>query len=173
MGREEGAAKVGAGETAVCVACGRPLAQALGEVGSCAGALGDCGAQEIRETSVWLFDTWEAAIKRDSEAISSERLARKAQLEVYLAAFRQFDLSFDGFRVKCFGGPLIDAYKSLRAIHELSPHVVECFFKDCDLAALSVCIETMTTATGELRATFHPSVALVEFIAAHRADDGD
>ena len=173
MEREEGAAKVGAGETAVCSDCGKPLAQALGDVGSCAGALGGCGAQEIRETSAWLFDTWEAAIKRDSEAIADERAVRKARLKVFLALFKQVDVSFDGFRVKFFGGPLIDAYKSLRAIHELSPHVVECFFKDHDLAALSVCVETMTTATGELHATFNPSVALVEFIAAHRADDGD
>lgn len=170
MERDESAAKVGAGGTAASGATRKPLLQAVRD--------GDFRepkerAPDIKETSEWLFEMWESTIKRDREAIANERAARKARIKVFLALFKQVDVSFDGFRVKFFGGPLIDAYKSLRAIHELSPHVVECFFKDHDLAALSVCVETVTTATGELHATFNPSVALVEFIAAHRADDGD
>lgn len=171
MEREEGAAKVGAGGTAASGAPRKPLLQAVRD--------GDFKAPDggrkhtEKDVSEWLFDTWESAIKRDRDSIADERAVRKARLEVFLDLFKQVDVSFDGHRIKFFGGPLIDAYKSLRAIHELSPHVVECFFKDHDLAALSVCVETVTAATGELHATFNPSVALVEFIAAHRADNGD
>lgn len=63
MEREEGAAKVGAGETAVCSDCGRPFAQALGETATCqcSGGLQDNCTDDVekrKEGAKWFAETY-------------------------------------------------------------------------------------------------------------------
>lgn len=71
MERKEGAAKVGAGETAGCKGCGLPLAQALGESGACRCPGGLRMPSEFSETSVWLFEAWNKFRDRDQAAITA------------------------------------------------------------------------------------------------------
>ena len=69
MEREECATKVGAGGTAVCEGCGLPFAQALGETDVCKCPGGLRKQSEFSETSVWLFEFWDKARKRDQAAL--------------------------------------------------------------------------------------------------------
>lgn len=88
MEREECAAKVGAGETAVCEGCGLPLAQALGETDVCKCPGGLRKPSEFSETSVWLFECWDKARKRDQAAIAALNSRMDARFEKIIQAER-------------------------------------------------------------------------------------
>lgn len=76
MDREEGAEKVGAGDTAFCVGCGLPLAQALGKTDArkCLVGLLDDGA-ERKEDAKWFAETY-LKIRASSIAKENELLAK-------------------------------------------------------------------------------------------------
>ena len=94
MERNEGAAKVGAGGTAFCEGCGLPLAQALGEAGACQCPGGLRKPSEFSETSVWLFEFWDKARKRDQAALArlharSEAIVTEGVAKILQAALEQ------------------------------------------------------------------------------------
>lgn len=83
MEREEGAEKIGAGETVGCGCCGRPFAQALGEAGAC-----QCPAGLANPEWDCFFRKWRENRSRDEALIEAAR-QRQQRLQSLHQALRE------------------------------------------------------------------------------------
>lgn len=98
MDREEGAEKVGAGDTGSSCAARKPLLQAVREGDFKAP---DGGRQHTeKDVSEWIFSAWMAARERDLALLSSLRRRRETRLGLRLKTIRYKVQALTGRRVE-------------------------------------------------------------------------